>query len=93
MLLSAVTSLPELLTSISSTVWLKNPGLSLGNILGSNLFNLTIIAALIIIWPRIFKKAKISKSHSNTIWITLAIYFILALNIFNIFILFLNYTS
>lgn len=84
-LLSAVTSLPELLTSISSTVWLKNPGLSLGNILGSNLFNLTIIAALIIIWPRIFKKAKISKSHSNTIWITLAIYFILALNIFNIF--------
>ncbi|MGL5313577.1 MAG: sodium:calcium antiporter, partial [Peptostreptococcaceae bacterium] len=41
-LLSAVTSLPELLTTISATAWLDSPGLSVGNILGSNLFNLTI---------------------------------------------------
>lgn len=83
-LLSAVTSLPELLTSISSTVWLKNPGLSLGNILGSNLFNLTIIAVLIILWTNNFKKSKISKSHSNTALVTLGIFIILALNMFNI---------
>ena len=83
-LLSAVTSLPELLTSLSSTVWLKNPGLSLGNILGSNLFNMTIIAMLIILWTSNFKKSNISKSHSYTAWVTLAIYVSVALNMLNI---------
>ena len=83
-LLSAVTSLPELLTSLSSTVWLKNPGLSLGNILGSNLFNMTIIAMLIILWTSNFKKSNISKSHSYTAWVTLAIYVAVALNMLNI---------
>ena len=83
-LLSAVTSLPELLTSLSSTVWLKNPGLSLGNILGSNLFNMTIIAMLIILWTNNFKKSNISKSHSYTAWVTLAIYVAVALNMLNI---------
>ena len=84
MILSAVTSLPELLTSLSSTVWLKNPGLSLGNILGSNLFNMTIIAMLIILWTSNFKKSNISKSHSYTAWVTLAIYVAVALNMLNI---------
>lgn len=83
-LLSAVTSLPELLTTLSSTVWLKNPGLSLGNILGSNLFNMTIIAMLIILWTSNFKKSNISKSHSYTAWVTLAIYVAVALNMLNI---------
>lgn len=83
-LLSAVTSLPELLTSLSSTVWLKNPRLSLGNILGSNLFNMTIIAMLIILWTSNFKKSNISKSHSYTAWVTLAIYVAVALNMLNI---------
>ena len=83
-LLSAVTSLPELLTSLSSTVWLKNPGLSLGNILGSNLFNMTIIAMLIILWTSNFKKSNISKSHSYTALVTLAIYVAVALNMLNI---------
>ena len=83
-MLSAVTSLPELLTSLSSTVWLKNPGLSLGNILGSNLFNMTIIAMLIILWTSNFKKSNISKSHSYTAWVTLAIYVAVALNMLNI---------
>ncbi|WP_353846484.1 hypothetical protein [Clostridium sp. ZS1] len=46
--MTTVTSLPELLTSISATVLLDNPGLSLGNILGSNLFNLAILSALIL---------------------------------------------
>ena len=83
-LLSAVTSLPELLTSLSSTVWLKNPGLSLGNILGSNLFNMTIIAVLIILWTNNFKKSNISKSHSYTAWVTVAIYVAVALNMLNV---------
>ena len=43
-LLSAVTSLPELFTSISATVLLKKPSLCIGNILGSDIFNLAILA-------------------------------------------------
>ena len=39
-LLAAVTSLPELFTSISAVVFLRENNLVTGNILGSNLFNL-----------------------------------------------------
>ncbi|HDS03515.1 MAG TPA: sodium:calcium antiporter [Firmicutes bacterium] len=45
-LLSAVTSLPELITSISAIVVRQAPELSLGNVLGSNMFNVFIIAFL-----------------------------------------------
>lgn len=95
-LLSAVTSLPELLTSISATVWLDNPGLSLGNILGSNIFNLSILSLLILFGVKIFKNAKISKSHTNTTMFTLIIYIVIILNMFNIFnfnILTVSFTS
>lgn len=83
-LLSAVTSLPELLTTLSSTVWLKNPSLSLGNILGSNLFNMTIVAVLIIFGIKAFGKAKISKSHTKTTSFGLVIYLVILLNMMNI---------
>lgn len=81
-LLSAVTSLPELLTTVSATAWLGNPGLSLGNILGSNLFNLTILAILILCSSKLFKKAFIAKSHSTTNILLCFIYGILILNLF-----------
>lgn len=42
-MLSAVTSLPELFTSISATVLIHQPGLCLGNILGSDLFNMAML--------------------------------------------------
>ncbi|MBN2726519.1 sodium:calcium antiporter [Candidatus Mcinerneyibacteriota bacterium] len=51
-LLSAVTSLPELITSISAIVIRNAPDLSLGNILGSNMFNIFIIAFLEILIVR-----------------------------------------
>ena len=47
-LLSAVTSLPELFTSISATVLIDNPSLCIGNILGSNLFNSGMLAVVIL---------------------------------------------
>lgn len=95
-LLSAVTSLPELLTSIAATVWLNNPGLSLGNILGSNIFNLAILSILILFGVKAFKNAKVSKSHTNTTIFTLIIYIVIILNMFNIFnfnILTISFTS
>lgn len=46
LLLAAITSLPELITTTSSVVVAHSPDLAIGNILGSNLFNLLIITIL-----------------------------------------------
>ena len=43
-LLGAVTSLPELITTISSVKFVKEVDLAWGNILGSNLLNLTVLS-------------------------------------------------
>ena len=51
-LLGAVTSLPELITTISSVAFVKEVNLAWGNILGSNLLNLTILACSDIIIKR-----------------------------------------
>lgn len=83
-ILSAVTSLPELLTSISATVWLKNPNLCLGNILGSNLFNLAIIGVLGLFTAKAFLNSKIGKSHAKTTLFVLIVYMVLILNIFGL---------
>lgn len=45
-LLAAITSLPEFITSIVSTTVLNQPGLAFGNIFGSNFFNLVILAVM-----------------------------------------------
>ena len=44
LLLGAITSLPEVITTISSVSLVKNVNLAWGNIYGSNLLNLTVIA-------------------------------------------------
>lgn len=63
-MLSAVTSLPEMFTSISSALLLDKPGLAMGNILGSNLFNLTLLAVLVLLYIKAFSKIHIAKSHA-----------------------------
>lgn len=63
-MLSAVTSFPELFTSITSTLFLGKPDLCLGNILGSDLFNLVILAVLVLTAFKPFQKANISKQHA-----------------------------
>lgn len=73
-MLAAVTSLPELFTSISSTIFLDEVNLVLGNILGSNIFNLTIYGCLVLVSTKAFKKAKITSSHRNTLKLLLIIY-------------------
>ena len=62
-LLSAVTSLPELFTSISSTLMLDQPGLCIGNILGSNLFNYAMLSVFILTAVAKFAKCELSKIH------------------------------
>ncbi len=62
-LLSAVTSLPELFTSISSTLMLDQPGLCIGNILGSNLFNYAMLSVFILTAVVKFAKCNLAKIH------------------------------
>ena len=79
-MLSAVTSLPELFTSLTSTVYLDKPGLCIGNILGSDLFNLTVLAALMIIFFKGYSTAKVAKSHIIVSIIVMAVYILMLLN-------------
>ena len=60
LLLAAVTSLPEFITSITSTVVYNEPGLAFGNIFGSNMFNLVILAVMDIIFARKLVYTKIT---------------------------------
>lgn len=62
-LLSAVTSLPELFTSISATVFLDQPDLCMGNILGSDLFNMGMLGVVVMLSIRLFGRASCSRSH------------------------------
>lgn len=81
-MLAAVTSLPEFFTTISATSFLGNPDLALGNILGSNLFNNTILATLVLLFIKKFGESNISKSHLNVSICTLGMYFIICINLF-----------
>lgn len=72
-ILAAVTSLPELVTSISS-VALGKPGLIIGNVLGSDVFNLCIFGGLILLTPLGFKRAHIGESHTKTVICTILAY-------------------
>lgn len=80
--LAAVTSLPELFTSVSSVVFLKKPDLVIGNILGSNLFNECILALLMVIWGRAFAKSVVGKSHTKTTLFTVFLFIMMFLAIF-----------
>src|SRR5512145_3518680 len=64
-LMAGVTSLPELITGISSVTLVDTPDIALGDVMGSCVFNLSIIALLDILHgPRpIFSKAE----HGHTL--------------------------
>lgn len=83
-MLSAVTSLPELFTSISSTLLLHEPGLCIGNILGSDLFNLLVLAVLVIIYSRSFSQAHTAAGHQIVLLTVIAGYAAIVLNMFGI---------
>ncbi len=49
-LLAAITSLPELVTSMGAALMVKAPDLALGDLLGSNAFNIMALGSLLIIY-------------------------------------------
>ncbi|MEF9968427.1 MAG: sodium:calcium antiporter [Longicatena sp.] len=66
-MLAAVTSLPELFTSLTAVLALDQPGLVQGNVLGSNIFNLCVIGGLMLFTSKRYQKAPLAKSHTTTI--------------------------
>lgn len=81
-LLAAVTSLPELFTSISATLFLHQNELVLGNILGSNLFNLSVMGLSLILFCRSVHKAKFTKNHLMSLAAMALMYGLIALDMF-----------
>ncbi|MDD4036045.1 MAG: hypothetical protein PHS45_01820 [Bacilli bacterium] len=75
-LLAGSTSLPELITSISS-VLLKNPSLALGDILGSNIFNIFVISLFDIMYLKYKFMERLTYKYISTHLIMIGIYIIL----------------
>ncbi len=73
-ILAAVTSLPELFTSISAVTIVKQPNMVIGNILGSNIFNMTILGVLMIIFAKRFAKSVVGSSHLKTAIFTFSMF-------------------
>lgn len=83
-LLAAVTSLPEFITSLTAIFGLNQPNLVQGNVFGSNVFNLTILGACILLFPKKFKEGYLSKNHLLTSIFTIILFVICLLGmIFN----------
>lgn len=69
-LLAAVTSLPELFTSLTGTVLLKNNQMVLGNIMGSDFFDIVIFGVVyLLFFKKLFEK-RLGKVHYYTIFFT-----------------------
>ena len=65
-LLAAVTSLPELFTSITATLLIHDNSLVMGNILGSDIFNITLFAIIYLFFFRKLVASKVNKYHLVT---------------------------
>ncbi|HEY5622015.1 MAG TPA: hypothetical protein VIR77_05375 [Pontiella sp.] len=68
--LAGVTSLPELVVSLTSVIYAIDPfqgaDLATGNMLGSNIFNLLILAFMTLLFTRRFKPGTITDPHTDT---------------------------
>lgn len=83
-LLSAVTSLPEFFTSLSATIFLDKPALCIGNILGSDLFNIAMLSVLVLLAMRSFRYAQIGRGNIIVALYMILIYGIMLLNYFGV---------
>ncbi|MGI6721615.1 MAG: sodium:calcium antiporter [Anaerovoracaceae bacterium] len=95
-MLSAVTSLPELFTSLSATIMLGKPGLCMGNILGSDIFNSAVLAVLMLLFYKSFSMVSVSRSHPFVAMFVVFTYIAILLNFLNILnfeIITINITS
>lgn len=82
-MLAAVTSLPELFTSLTAVLVLDKPQLIQGNVLGSNIFNLTIFAIVIIFFTKRYQKAKIAKTQKTSLAFCILMFLCVIFALFN----------
>ena len=65
-LLAGVTSLPELFTSLTGTLIVKDNSLVLGNIMGSDFFDIAIFGFVYFLFFKKFTQGKVGKQHYIT---------------------------
>ncbi|MBP5694700.1 MAG: cation transporter, partial [Bacilli bacterium] len=65
-LLAGVTSLPELFTSLTGTLLVNDNQLVLGNILGSDFFDIVIFGVVYFLFFKKFVQGKVGKQHYIT---------------------------
>jgi len=82
LLLATITSMPELISGISAAAIAEAPDLSLGIVLGSNLFNLLIIAILDILYRPEPLLSKVSKRQILPAGLSIIIIALAGLGIF-----------
>lgn len=80
-LISAVTSIPELVTSLAAMAY-NRPNLAIGDVLGSNFFNLVVLAVATLFFMKGFCKGMVSKSYRNVLKLVLIIYLLIVLHYF-----------
>lgn len=80
-MLAAVTSLPELMTSVTSVAFVGKPSLVIGNILGSNLFNVFVLGAVFLLYFKGLRRARITTSHNTTVTCVVVIYVLLLVSL------------
>ena len=76
LILAAITSFPELVTCLSA-IAIGNPNLAIGDILGSNIFNLLIIAFFDVYFFRLKIFRKISKNYIKLVMLITMLYIVL----------------
>ena len=81
-MLAAVTSLPELFTSLSAVWVVKENSLVIGNILGSDLINFAFFGVILLIFSRGLKKAKFSKFYYLALGICVCMYGAVAIGLY-----------
>lgn len=67
-LLGVITSLPELITCLTSVIETKSGGIGTGDIIGSNIFDLFILAVCLLSCVWLFIDKKVSKVNSQTLF-------------------------
>ncbi|UTR11122.1 sodium:calcium antiporter [Evansella sp. LMS18] len=72
LLLAGATSLPEVTTS-ATAVFVNNPDIAVGNVLGSNLFNLLILAVFDVVYRKKQMMSQIQSSHLLTGFVSLGL--------------------
>lgn len=81
-MLAAVTSLPELFTSLSAIWIVRENKMIIGNILGSDLINLAFFGVMLLIFGRGLKKAEFSKFYYVALGCAFGMYALVALGLY-----------